>query len=427
MNRVCLCFVMGAFLGCGSVRQEEASSSEKPKSAEEMMEVGGVLRMSWFGPGHQALEVQLRNRQCHNPYEFHSLQYGDNLWVACEPDDRFHGGVLTKLNPTKKEVQSYWTFPQLLPLERIVGLAPTPDEQLAILYQIAGAQNKKIYAMAITGPEGWALPPVELGSFENILGVSWNNHSVEVVTAATTEVFNTRDPMLATTLPSASISALIVSMTPEGKRSERNVVMTCNAETSNKCEMLAAYRRSDDGAWRILLDEGPAGIKECKEDGTSEASSITSFKDLELSVSGILAHDRHVTATLEANGKTTPHPEPPRGVESEAYEAHTSRFRMEGEYLRTYCLWEMVGSQAILQNINGRLLYTDLIQSSGMLAITDATNPSQPKEKQVGPIAGKIFKWRCTDLEEGTFVPQSKGGYWLVGENGCFVPLPSIW
>jgi hypothetical protein len=406
-------------LGCGSVRQEEGTTQEKPKTAEETMEVGGVLRMSWFGPGHKAMEVQLRDRQCRSPYEFRSLQYGESLWVACEPDDRFHGGVITKLDPNKKEAQSYWAFPQILPLDRIVGFAPAPNEQLAILYQIKGAQNKNILALGLTGPEGWALAPLELGSFQHILGMSWNNNAVEIVT-----IKETRNESAFERSAEAPALISIITIKPDGARSERSTNITCQGEP---CNIKAAYRRSNESAWRILVDKESLGIAEFTEDGTSTPSAIKSLDDVELSASGLLGRDYRVKATLEPNGTTTTHPEAPRGVENEAFESHTSRFRIEGEHLRTYCLWEMVGSRATLQNINGRMLYTDLIKSSGMLAITDATNPSQPKEKQVGPIAGKIFKWRCTDLQEGTFVPQKQGGYWLVGENGCFVPLSGVW
>jgi hypothetical protein len=422
MKRAWLGWVGVVLLSCGSVRQEEDSVSEKPKSAEEAMEVGGVLRMSWFGPGHKALEVQLRDRQCRSPYEFRSLQYGESLWVACEPDDRFHGGVLTRLDPNKKEAQSYWLFPQILPLDRIVGLAPTPNEQLAILYQIKGPQDKKILALGITGSEGWSLAPLELGSLEHVLGISWNHNAVEIVT--TTKPTN--DIGLTTSEAAPSLVS-IITLKPDGVRSERSAKITCDGEASKQCGIRVAYRRPNDPIWRILVEEWPSGVTEFKEDGTSQPSPITSLDDLDSSASGLLGQTYRIKATLEPNGTTTLHPEAPRGVENEAYESHTSRFRIEGEHLRTYCLWEMVGSRAVLQNINGRMLYTDLIKSSGMLAITDATNPTQPKEKQVGPIAGKIFKWRCTDLQEGTFVPQKKGGYWLVGENGCFVALSSIW
>lgn len=407
--------------GCGEVRQENSGGSAPQSAATDDPLSKDVQRATWFGPKHTPMGKQLRDINCRGDYNLHTLTQGQRLWVLCAPSEHFYGGTLMSIEPTKGEILAYWPFPQEIPLASIEGIAPLPNDQLAVLYQVrAPSREKPLFALAITGAEGWAMYPQEISGMAIPQGIAWIKDGVEVV-FDTKVSFQYRQEELK--------SLTIVRMTPDGKREDRSFALSCPAGES--CELYAAYPRKGENQWRAILSTNSA-IFEQSEGDALEPSALPkeSANRLDLSVSGIVGRSVYaedLKAILTPEGKILAHEEAPRGVERELYEAHSETFTIKDGYLRSYCLWEMVGSRAIVQKINGRTLRTDIIKSTGMLAITDATNPAQPKEKQVGPVAGRILKWRCSDLAEGAFLEKPEGGYWLVGESGCYISLPPVW
>jgi hypothetical protein len=403
-------FLAFLLVGCGSTKED----------------FGQVKRAYWFGPGHAAIEEDARGSvPCIGSS---SLVQGSKMWSVCTPNSTFKNGSLLSIEPELGEVRAYWPFSSALPLKSTEGFALLSDGSLGVLYEVQIAnQEKPLFAIAIAGKETWVLPPTEIGSFGSLLGFFSVDGGVEAVFSKERSSAHW----------DASQTVTIAHFSLDGKRQDRELNLACpkEGERLRDCEMLGAYHHKTDKKWHFLVSEFFShSVFDAPEGGEFLVSKVPDDIgiDINFSLSGLVDSWFSTELLLSAEGLPLPLPESPRGSESLFTR---ERFRIEDGYMRSDYYWSMLGSQSA-QKINGKTLLTAIDKGERRfshrddeLTVTDATDLEKPKEMQIGPIAGKLFRyhWDCEDLKDGVFIARPQGGFWLLEESGCYVALPSSW
>lgn len=376
----------------------------------------GAREAVWHNPDGTTAKERMRG--CANP-TMESIVHDGAVWMACADNDSSGSQAgLARFDPGAGEVT-------VLPMpeqysqgsRRTRGAAAGPDGELCYAYSYADSPD--LIAIGVAKGTEWSVPVQGLSS-SLLLGMDWRGQACEAVTAQPEQP------------PQLNL------MSKDGVQTQPftdNWNEFCGPEkTYRGCRPVFAFR-SPENRWVLvfshygpLLEEG--GTHASVEPGqTPRPFDVGRFEntlalhyDAEVHELGQMRAPNEPVIQVKADGTLAPIASRPNAVRV--------ILRMHYDFTETRVLqqrytWlrEVDGIEVVQRPVRGRLLR---IKSDGgfdenpLLTVSDVTDPNDVRSG----VVGRFPSFACgTELASGTFLTRPDGGYWLVGNSGCYVTM----